>query len=44
MNNMKHVDLLHTNGTNVYDIMNHDKVYVTDSALDSIEKRFVNDK
>lgn len=44
INNIKNTNHLHINGANVYDIMNHNKIYVTDSALDVIEKRLVNEK
>ena len=42
--NIKNVNHLHLNGINVYDIMNHNKIYITDSALENIEKRLVNDR
>ena len=42
--NVKNANCLHVNGANVYDIMNHKKVYITNGALDDIEKRLVNDK
>lgn len=44
LRNIKNSNALHSNGANVYDIINHDKIYVVDSALDLIEKRLLNDK
>ena len=44
LRNIKNSNYLHSNGANVYDIINHDQIYLVDSALDVIEKRLVNDK
>ena len=43
LRNIKNTDHLHSDGANVYDIINHDHIYVVDSALDVIEKRLAND-
>ncbi len=37
--NVKDVNLLHSDGANVYDIMNNERVLVTEKALELIEKR-----
>jgi len=42
--NLKDTNCLNSDGANVYDIMNHDKVYVTEAAFDKIEKRLADAK
>jgi large subunit ribosomal protein L4 len=43
LRNIKNTDHLHSDGANVYDIINHDHIYLIDTALDIIEKRLAND-
>ncbi len=41
--NLKNSDNLAVEGANVYDIMNHDKIYVTDNAFEQIQQRLSNE-
>lgn len=38
-NNLKNFDLLPVGGLNVYDILNHKKVFIAESAIELLEKR-----
>jgi len=42
--NVKNANILNSDGANVYDIMNNDKIYITESAMDKIEKRLTDAK
>ncbi len=42
--NLKNINFLKAEGANVYDIMNHDKLYVTETAIKKIEERINNAK
>ena len=44
LSNIKNSNRLNVNGANVYDLMNHDNIYITNGALDEIEKRLSNGK
>ena len=37
--NLKNVNILNSNGANVYDIMNNNKIFIMESALELIENR-----
>jgi large subunit ribosomal protein L4 len=42
--NIKNVKFLKSAGANVYDIVNHNKIYISDIAVDNIIKRLSNEK
>jgi large subunit ribosomal protein L4 len=42
--NLKNINFLKAEGANVYDIMNHDKLYITESAINKLEERVSNAK
>ena len=45
IDNLKNTNQLNCDGANVYDIMNHDKLYITETAFfDSLEKRLADAK
>jgi len=42
INNLKNINFLKAEGANVYDIMNHDKLYITEAAITKLEERVSN--
>ncbi|MFZ8865266.1 MAG: 50S ribosomal protein L4 [Rickettsiales bacterium] len=44
VSNLKNTNILNSDGANVYDIMNHDKLYISETAMNKLENRLVNGK
>lgn len=44
VSNLKNTNILNSDGANVYDIMNHDKLYISEAAMNKLENRLVNGK
>lgn len=44
VSNLKNTNILNSDGANVYDIMNHDKLYILETAMNKLENRLVNGK
>ncbi|MBT5827723.1 MAG: 50S ribosomal protein L4 [Alphaproteobacteria bacterium] len=42
--NLKNTNILHSDGANVYDIMNHDRLYISETAFNKLESRFTDGK
>ena len=44
VSNLKNTNILHSDGANVYDIMNHDRLYISETAFNKLESRFADGK
>jgi large subunit ribosomal protein L4 len=44
VSNLKNTNILNSDGANVYDIMNHDKLYISETAMNKLENRLANGK